>query len=124
MSGQPEYQGRQYQNVVDKGSISEGTYYANQSGRQFIDPINAAVGIIGRGKWSKTIPAWGLRRVWIEPDKNTNTYGRDGFSIHGGWEKGSASCIDIPWQTDKLWDYMDDCQEQVSVYVKYPNENW
>ena len=48
----------------------------------------------------------------------------NGFSIHGGWEKGSAGCIDIPWQTDKLWNYMDDCQEQIPVYVKYPNENW
>ena len=26
-------------------------------------------------------------------DDNTNTYGRSGFSIHGGLTKGSAGCI-------------------------------
>ena len=58
------------------------------------------------------------------PDINTNTYGRSGFSIHGGWSKGSAGCIDIPWQTNKLNDFMDNCQDSVPVYVNYPKESW
>jgi len=58
--------------------------------------------------------------VWLRPDINTNTYGRHGFSIHGGWKKGSAGCIDIPWQTGRLSNYLDDCQYSVPVYVKYP----
>lgn len=34
-------------------------------------------------------------RVWLEPSKETNTYGRDKFSIHGGWVAGSAGCINL-----------------------------
>ena len=34
--------------------------------------------------------------------------------------KSSAGCIDIPWQTGKLSDYLDNCQDSVPVYVKYP----
>ena len=48
-----------------------------------------------------------------------NNYG-SGFTIHGGLTKGSAGCIDIPWQTGKLSNYLDDCQDSVPVYVKYP----
>lgn len=75
------------------------------------------------GTWKGSIPAWGTKRVWLRPDANTNTYGRSGFSIHGGLSKGSAGCIDIPWQTGKLSNYLDNCQDSVPVYVKYP-EGW
>jgi len=34
-------------------------------------------------------------RVWLEPSKETNTYGRDKFSIHCGWVAGSAGCINL-----------------------------
>ena len=65
------------------------------------------------------IPQYGTN-FWGGADANTNTYGRSGFTIHGGLTKGSAGCIDIPWQTGKLSDYLDDCQDSVPVYVKYP----
>ena len=60
--------------------------------------------------------------IALRPDANTNTYGRSGFSIHGGLTKGSAGCIDIPWQTGKLNNYLDGCQDSVPVYVKYPKD--
>ena len=47
------------------------------------------------GKWSGSEYLWGNSRVWLEPSKETNTYGRDDFSIHGGWVPGSAGCVDI-----------------------------
>ena len=121
-SGQDNYQSGIYQNVVNKGPIPEGTYYANQDRRQNITAFDTVAGIVGHGKWAGSLPAWGTSRVWLNPDMNTNTYGRDGFSIHGGWSKGSAGCIDIPWQTGKLSNYLDDCQDSVPVYVKYPNK--
>lgn len=65
-----------------------------------------------------------MRRIWLKPGSDTNTYGRDGFTIHGGVSKGSAGCIDIPWQTGTLSDYMDNCQEAVPVYVDCPKDNW
>jgi uncharacterized protein RhaS with RHS repeats len=38
---------------------------------------------------------WGDWRVPIIPTKGVNTYGRDGFFLHGGRMKGSAGCIDF-----------------------------
>ncbi len=127
-SGQDEYQSAKYQNVKNKGPLPEGTYYANQSERQNIDLKDAALGTltgmlnINKGKWKGGPISWGLRRVWLKPDEKTNTYNRDGFSIHGGFSKGSAGCIDIPWQTGDLSDYLDNCQESVPVHVKYPKK--
>ena len=96
-SGGDDYQSKIHQDVPNKGPIPEGTYYANQNQRQNITVLDAAAGIIGHGKWPGQLPAWGTKRVWLQPDANTNTYGRSGFTIHGGWSKGSAGCIDIPW---------------------------
>ena len=131
MSGQPNYQARKYQNLRNKGPIPEGIYYTNQ--RQTINSLEATLGTVaplvekmtGRKltNWSGGPAAWGTKRVWLQPDANTNTYGRSGFSIHGGLKKGSAGCIDIPWQTNKLSDYLDNCQTSVPLNVKYP-KNW
>ena len=130
MSGKAGYQARMYQNVMDKGPLPEGIYYANQDQRQNITPLQALLGITSLvspfdfGKWPGTLPAWGLRRIWLQPDTNNTMYGRDNFSIHGGLSKGSAGCIDIPWQTDILSNYMDGCQDSVPLYVKYPQARW
>ena len=132
-SGRDDYQSAQYQNVANKGPIPEGTYYANQNQRKNITAFDAVAGTgigianklganIHRGKWNGGPISWGTKRVWLQPDANTNTYGRSGFTIHGGWSKGSAGCIDIPWQTGKLSNYLDDCQDSVPVYVKYPKK--
>ena len=133
-SGHDDFQSAQYQNVANKGPIPEGTYYANQDQRQNITALDAVAGTgigianklganIHRGTWNGGPISWGTKRVWLQPDDNTNTYGRSGFTIHGGLSKGSAGCIDIPWQTGKLSNYLDDCQDSVPVYVKYP-KNW
>ncbi len=125
MSGNRKYQSKQYQNIANRGPIPEGTHHVPQSRRQTISPIDAIIGSltkllkVKRGKWRGGLPSWGLRRAWLEPDPSTNTFGRTDFSIHGGSEKGSGGCIDIPWQTGKLSDYLDNCQERVPVYVKY-----
>ena len=130
-SGGDDYQSRIHQDVPNKGPIPEGTYYADQDQRQSLTPKNIALklgeklgfNINQKSGWSGNPISWGTSRVWLRPDANTNTYGRSGFSIHGGLTKGSAGCIDIPWQTKKLNKYLDDCQDSVPVYVKYP-EGW
>lgn len=38
---------------------------------------------------------WGSFRVPLHPRHGTNTYGRDGFFLHGGSLSGSAGCIDV-----------------------------
>lgn len=39
--------------------------------------------------------AWGPYHWDITPKNGTETWGRDGFTIHGGWGPGSAGCIDL-----------------------------
>ena len=129
-SGHNDFQSRIYQDVPNKGPIPEGTYYADQDQRQNLTLKNIALktaeklGINTNQKsgWSGNPISWGTKRVWLRPDASTNTYGRSGFTIHGGLTKGSAGCIDIPWQTGKLSDYLDGCQDSVPVYVKYPKD--
>lgn len=41
-------------------------------------------------------------RIRLEPSKETDTYDRDNFSIHGGWFSGSAGCIDLTSQIDNF----------------------
>ena len=130
-SGDDYHQGSIYQNVANHGPIPEGTYYANQDQRQSLTLKDVALKLgekLGintnqKSNWSGYPTAWGTKRVWLQPDTNTNTYGRSGFSIHGGLSKGSRGCIDIPWQTGKLSNYLDGCQDSVPVYVNYP-KNW
>ena len=45
---------------------------------------------------------WTKHQIWLEPAKETNTYRRDNFSIHGGWWPGSAGCIDL---TENMADF-------------------
>lgn len=128
-SGDDYHQSSVHQNVANHVPIPEETYLADQNQRQNIGLLDAVLGGITKvfnlpyGTWKGSIPAWGTKKVWLRPDANTNTYGRSGFSIHGGLSKGSAGCIDIPWQTGKLSNYLDNCQDSVPVYVKYP-EGW
>ena len=66
---------------------------------QFMSATDWLVGwttkVTDRGAWPGSSMSWGSSRVWLEPAKETNTYGRDNFSIHGGWAPGSAGCIDM-----------------------------
>ena len=129
-SGDDNHQSSIHQNVTNHGPIPEGTYLADQNQRQSLTFKDATVKLgekLGistnqKSNWSGNPISWGTKRVWLRPDTNTNTYGRSGFSIHGGLIKGSAGCIDIPWQTDKLSNYLDNCQDSVPVYVKYPKK--
>lgn len=38
---------------------------------------------------------WGDYRVPLHPNDGANTFGRDGFFMHGGDDPGSAGCIDV-----------------------------
>jgi hypothetical protein len=44
---------------------------------------------------SGSYEAWGDYRITLHPDKQTKTYGRGGFFIHGGHYPGSAGCVDL-----------------------------
>ncbi len=71
------------------------------------------------GKWPGSYYSWGNSRVWLEPSKETNTYGRDNFSIHGGMWPGSAGCIDMTGQIGQFTYWLESTGKDLLVYVKY-----
>lgn len=51
--------------------------------------------------------------------KETNTYGRDDFSIHGGTEPGSAECIDLTNYIDNFTNWFENNGLDLIINVKY-----
>ncbi len=98
VSGREGFQSPEFQSVANKGPVPEGNYLVRQSDLQLrVDAglMDRAIGYVGRGSWPGGQAAWGDSRVWLTPAAGTNTFGRSGFSIHGGWFPGSAGCIDL-----------------------------
>ncbi len=136
MSGKPDYQAPQYQNSLN-GPIPEGNWYTRQNQFQNFDDLSTkekAISYVGGvtnkafevpyGKWPGGEVSWGNHRVWLEPDANTNTYGRTNFSTHGGWFEGSAGCIDL---TNGMDDFAKDFRnygKDLTIKVKYPTGGW
>ena len=118
-SGKPEYQDPKYQNLPNQGPIPEGAYVARQSEIQHITPYGLLAGIVNAGTWKGSLYSWGNSRVWLEPSNTTNTYGRDGFSIHGGLFPGSAGCIDLTGQINMFISWLESTGKDLIIYVEY-----
>ena len=125
VSGKDGYRSPEYQNMKDTGPIPEGTYVARQSELQRMSPIDWVIGwsrLLNEdlgGKWPGSEYSWGSSRVWLEPSKETNTYGRDDFSIHGGWVPGSAGCIDLTSDMDNFVALFDYIGNDLIIKVEY-----
>lgn len=61
----------------------------------------------------------GKHRVWLEPSKETNTFGRYGFSIHGGKEPVSAGCIDLTYSMDEFAKWFESTGKDLIIKVEY-----
>ena len=120
-SGHSGFQSPQYQNRKSMGPIPEGIYVARQEELQHITPVGFIAGLIpGKyGEWPGSLYSWGNSRVWLEPSKETNTYGRDRFSIHGGWIPGSAGCIDLTSHMNNFVALFDFIGKDLIVNVQY-----
>lgn len=79
------------QSASFEGPIPIGMYYIDPS--DLSDPN--IVGDLARTYRPDSPGDWGDFRVRIESFSSTNTYGRDGFFLHGGGYSGSAGCIDV-----------------------------
>lgn len=119
VSGRPGYQGAEHQGEKDKGPLPEGEWVLRQKNYQHMDSTRSLLGLFGRGNWPGSVPAWGRERVWLEPGRGTDTKGRDGFSVHGGWEPGSAGCVDLTGRMSEFTDYFRSLGKDVQVKVKY-----
>ena len=89
------------QNQKSIGPIPQGNYSFQMSNIQTISTLDNVAGSVGGllgqkwGGWPGGTYSWGDTRVFLTPSEYTNTYGRGGFSIHGGYSPGSAGCIDL-----------------------------
>ena len=122
VSGKDEYRSPEYQNLKDTGPIPEGVYVARQSELQFYKDItwdNRLRSAVGFGTWRGGTDSWGESRVWLEPSKETNTYDRSGFSVHGGAEPGSAGCIDLTHHIDEFTQWFEKNGHDLIINVKY-----
>jgi hypothetical protein len=123
VSGRPGTQGPEHQSYRDYGPLPQGSYRAKISELQRYENLgrwDRFKNNLGGGPWPYGKPAWGNYRVWLAPDPNTQTFGRDNFSIHGGWTPGSAGCIDLTSEMDDFADLMQALgQDEVSVQVDY-----
>ena len=122
VSGKDGYRSPEYQNMKDTGPIPEGIYVARQSELQFYKDItwdNRLRSAVGFGTWRGGTDSWGESRVWLEPSKETNTYDRSGFSVHGGAEPGSAGCIDLTHHIDEFTQWFEKNGHDLIINVKY-----
>jgi hypothetical protein len=110
------------QQVEDVGPIPEGEYYIEQNGLQKYDDLqmqDKALGIVGRGPWPGGKTSWGTARVWAMPEPLTQTYGRSGFSIHGGTYPGSAGCVDLTIHMSSFTNRFESYNQDIVMKVQY-----
>jgi hypothetical protein len=84
--------------MKDKGPLPEGDWEVCRSRFQAMpqrDWVDKILAELGRTAWPGGESSWGKSRVWLKPSPTTQTFGRSGFSIHGGDAPGSAGCIDL-----------------------------
>jgi hypothetical protein len=63
---------------------------------------------------------WGSHRAPLHPDASTNTYGRDGFFLHGGRRPGSKGCIDVGQSDATLFPQLIGIGGTIPVFVGRP----
>ncbi|TSD87794.1 DUF2778 domain-containing protein [Mycobacterium sp. KBS0706] len=123
VSGREGHQSPREQNVADTGPIPAGTYLGDfsefQDRRLGQSTVDWVAGNLGRGQWRGNEMSWGNYRLWLRPLRNVNTFGRDGFTIHGGWYPGSAGCIDLTGNMDDFAGRLRAYGQSVTVDVIY-----
>ena len=115
MAGKIGYQNAQDQEIPDYGPIPEGEWNVPYTTRQSYPR--------DKETWGKRdFGAWGHDYVRLEPAPETNTYGRNQFTIHGGKKLGSAGCIDLAGEASDFMRYLDDYGNDIKLKVNYPNQ--
>ena len=126
MSGHKDYQSRKYTSEQNLGPIPEGKWHVKQTNKQNYWDTQTTLrqhikNYMGYGEWPWGYLSWGNDRIWLEPDKKTNTQGRTNLSIHGGADLGSKGCIDLAGGMDNFISYFESHGEDIELIVKYPD---
>lgn len=80
------------QHVKDFGPLPKGEYTVNFD--QTLD-YEKKENLWDKFKWIVKSPTWGLVVTPLTPYPKNKMYDRDGFTIHGGWYKGTKGCIEL-----------------------------
>jgi RHS repeat-associated protein len=112
------------QQLKNVGPIPEGLYSINKSGLQLLSDMPSYKQLLapfGVTSWPGGSSSWGYHRWWPTPESTTDTFGRSGFTIHGGVAWGSRGCIDLgTGMTGFVRDFMGNASnEKVYLNVKY-----
>ena len=131
MSGQPNYQCKEYDSLKDKGPLPEGKWLVRQSQHQNFykdqskfDQFRSEYGFGIMGKWRGGKDSWGNNRIWLEPAQGTDNKDRTNLSIHGGKEYGSGGCIDLTDKMDEFTDKFKKYGRDMLLNVKYDKDCW
>lgn len=119
VSGNKDFQKSDFQNLKSKGPIPEGIYVARQEKLQYITSYGLVVGLLNKGTWPGSLYSWGSSRIALEASKETNTFDRGGFYVHGGWEPGSNGCIDLTSQMDDFTKWFENNGHDLIINIKY-----
>jgi hypothetical protein len=99
------------------GPLPEGVYYFNTQDITF-NPLRR-IDVSYLPFFDEVNGEWGSYRVPLTPAKETNTFGREGFFIHGGKRAGSAGCIDLGQKDNIVLDSLMGYNKKVKLTVKY-----
>ncbi|MBL0039207.1 MAG: hypothetical protein IPP36_12280 [Nitrosomonadales bacterium] len=91
--------------ISGQGPIPLGTYAA--------DPQQISQG----GFFRNLLGDWGNFRVPLKADRDTETFGRNGFFLHGGKKPGSAGCIDVGGSDKDLFKHLQNAPGLVPIVV-------
>jgi RHS repeat-associated protein len=96
--------------ISDTGPIPEGGY--------LLDPNE-----ISKGGFLRNLTGdWGQYRAPLHPTPGTETFGRDGFFLHGGEKPGSSGCIDVGCNDSEVFDFLTGYEGYHRVVVDYGDD--
>ena len=100
------------QKLKNEGPTPEGSYWIEVDERRSSRTSKYSHILLRKG--------WGDYSWSLHPEGSTQTYGRGGFFIHGGFNWGSAGCIDIKEGDVRLNEFLSgQCDCYIPVKVNY-----
>lgn len=110
------------QKKVGLGPLPEGCYSVPRLEYQTLQTDSLPYALWqwgGQGKFAGGQKSWGRERVWVHPEPGTESYGRKYFSIHGGYEPGSAGCIDLVGKIEEFMELFLEYGKDMRLEVRY-----
>lgn len=107
------------QKTKNAGPIPEGLYIVAQDALEKRSSPRGWILRFFSSRWEYNPVAWGEYRIFLKPESGTNTYGRDGFFIHGGEFFGSNGCIDLAGNMATFAERFEEYEKDMRLEVKY-----